>query len=238
MSTPWLKWYPTDWRADAGLRQCSMAARGLWIELLGYMHEAEPYGFFLINGRKPTNAEIGRLVGIHHNAVTPLVTELVTHGVTGVAFDGVMFSRRMVRDHQKALKNKENGYKGGNPELFKTVNPELKAQKPEARVQNPESKTPLPPEGVDALPKVSRSKPRIPLPDNFELTLPRRTEAKANGVPIEMIDEEFAEFRRYWHSDGRSKNNWDGVWGERCRSIAKRLKQQRGKQPERDDMWS
>jgi len=27
---PWVTFYPTDWRADPGLRHCSLAARGRW----------------------------------------------------------------------------------------------------------------------------------------------------------------------------------------------------------------
>ena len=140
MATPWMKWYPRDWRADPALRSCSLAARGLWIELIGYMHEAHPYGHLLIGGGSPTHAEIGRFTGVHHNAVTALVTELVSRGVASVSPEGVIFSRRMVRDNEKALKNRENGAKGGNPELVKTDNPEVKAQIPEARSQIPEKK--------------------------------------------------------------------------------------------------
>ena len=30
---PWLKFYPSDWRADIALRVCSIAARGLYFEM-------------------------------------------------------------------------------------------------------------------------------------------------------------------------------------------------------------
>lgn len=40
MSDPWLKFYPTDWRSDPALKMCSLAARGLWIEMIALMHEA------------------------------------------------------------------------------------------------------------------------------------------------------------------------------------------------------
>jgi hypothetical protein len=61
-SRPWLRWYPGDWRADPRLRMCSLAARGLWIELLGFMHEAEPYGHFIVGGAAPSEREIAKLV--------------------------------------------------------------------------------------------------------------------------------------------------------------------------------
>jgi len=47
---PWMKFYPADWRSDPMLRLCSLAARGLWAEMICLMHEAEPYGSLLVNG--------------------------------------------------------------------------------------------------------------------------------------------------------------------------------------------
>ena len=42
MSQPWIKFYPRDWRGDQALRVVSLAARGLWIEMLSIMHEGQP----------------------------------------------------------------------------------------------------------------------------------------------------------------------------------------------------
>ena len=52
MSVAWFKFYPSDWRADPALRMCSIAARGLWMEMLCVMHEATPRGSLLINGKR------------------------------------------------------------------------------------------------------------------------------------------------------------------------------------------
>ena len=46
---PWMKFYPADWRADPALRMCSLAARGLWMEMLSIMHEADPRGSLRTN---------------------------------------------------------------------------------------------------------------------------------------------------------------------------------------------
>ncbi|BEV44399.1 hypothetical protein [Afipia carboxidovorans] len=145
MTNPWFKYYPTDWRADPRLRMCSLASRGLWIELLGYMHEAEPYGHLNINGSNPTEAEIASLVGRPLAEVRRALSELASRQVFSIDSNtGAMYSRRMVRDKAKALKDKENGGRGGNPKLKATdnggVNPKDKAQIPEARSQKPEKK--------------------------------------------------------------------------------------------------
>lgn len=135
---PWIKWYPTDWRADPRLRMCSLAARGLWIELIGYMHEGEPYGFLTINGEPPTGEDIAALVGRPLSEVRKAMKELSDRQVYSMSGDKI-FSRRMVRDKAKADQDRKNGKGGGNPKLRGEdnggVNPPDKAQKPEARSQ-------------------------------------------------------------------------------------------------------
>lgn len=147
MSRPWMKWYPKDWRADARLRMCSLAARGLWIELIGYMHEADPYGHLTINGATPSIEDIAALVGRPMSEVRKAMAELRERQVFSEATDGPIFSRRMVRDKAKADQDAANGKGGGNPKLTAPdnggVNPPLKAQIPEARIQK-ESAAPSP----------------------------------------------------------------------------------------------
>lgn len=135
---PYLKWYPTDWRADPRLRMCSLAARGLWIELIGYMHEGEPYGFLTINGVPPSVEDIAALVGRPVAEIRKALKELSDRQVFSMSDDKI-FSRRMVRDKAKAEKDRENGRGGGNPKIKSGVkvgvNPSDKAQIPEARSQ-------------------------------------------------------------------------------------------------------
>lgn len=138
MSKPWMKFYPADWRSDPALRMCPLAARGLWMEMLAIMHEAEPYGHLVVKGRPVDALALAKLVGIGLKECRNLLATLRQVGVFSETETGIIFSRRMTRDHAKALKDKENGYKGGNPELLRGVNPQDKAQKPEARDQIPD----------------------------------------------------------------------------------------------------
>jgi hypothetical protein len=135
MSGPWLKFYPTDWRADPALRVCSIAARGLWMEMLCVMHEAEPRGTLRVNGKPLTSRQLGALAGC--GDVEDLLSELEEAGVFSRNEDGTIFSRRMMRDEARASEDKANGKRGGNPRLKGGVNPpvkgEDKAQKPEAK---------------------------------------------------------------------------------------------------------
>lgn len=138
---PFLKFFPTDHQADAALRTCSLAARGLWVEMLCLMHDAEPYGHLLLQGKEVTPKQLATLAGASPNLVQRLIAELEGRGVFSRTREGVIYSRRMVRDLAKRQADAENGRKGGNPALKGGVNPlykpRLKTQNPE----NPESKT-------------------------------------------------------------------------------------------------
>lgn len=139
MSAPWIKFYPADWLSKPALRLCPMAARGLWMEMLCIMHNAEPYGHLVVNGRPLADEDLARMVGVSLKECRKSLASLALHGIYSVTAGGTIYSRRMVRDNAKALKDKENGKKGGNPGLNGGVNPpdkgEDKAQNPEARVQ-------------------------------------------------------------------------------------------------------
>ena len=145
MSDPWLKFYPTDWRSDPALRMCSMAARGLWIEMIALMHEATPYGHLLVSGRSPTDAQLAVLVGAPSDQIPELLGELDAAGVFSRTREGVIYSRKMTRTAKKAAIARKNGKNGGNPALSKErENPPSdnlkdkgkdKPQKPEARSQ-------------------------------------------------------------------------------------------------------
>lgn len=147
---PWMKFYPSDWQADDGLRQCSLMARGLWIEMIAIMHKSATYGHLLIAGVNPTVNQIAAAVRGDAKATKAGLEELESWNVFSRTDDGVIFSRRMVADAEKAERDAANGRDGGNPQLKPSnnttvngsgnegVNPPHKAQIPEAREQIPE----------------------------------------------------------------------------------------------------
>lgn len=139
---PWMKFYPSDWRADPALRACSISARGLWIEMLCIMHEADPYGSLLVKGKRINKKQLASLCGIPERECVTLMIELEGFEVFERDHDGTIYSRRMRRDHAKASEDRKNGKIGGNPNIKGGdnggVNPPdnggVKAQKPEARM--------------------------------------------------------------------------------------------------------
>src|SRR5262245_49964278 len=95
---PWMKFYPADWRADPALRMCSLAARGLWMEMLSIMHEANPRGSLSVNGNAIGVKQLASLCGAPLRETAALLRELDAAGVFSRTQDGTIFSRRMKRD--------------------------------------------------------------------------------------------------------------------------------------------
>lgn len=146
---PWMKWYPSDWRAEPRLRMCSRAARSLWLDMLGLMHEADPYGHLIVGGIAPNPRQLAALLGDLEKDVVRWLAELEEASVYSVNEQGVIYSRRMVRDKEREAKDRENGKRGGNPKLVQDGYGEglptkptggltggVKAQKPDTRSQN------------------------------------------------------------------------------------------------------
>lgn len=117
--TPWMKWYPSDWRADPLVRSCSPVSRYVWMEMIGLMHEAEPYGHLILAGRAVDYSTLATLIGMDAGEVKRAVKELESRGVFSRTDGGVIFSRRMIRDENRRKTLAENGAKGGNPRLKK-----------------------------------------------------------------------------------------------------------------------
>lgn len=139
-----MKFYPRDWRGDQALRAVSIAARGLWMECLCIMHEAKPYGHLVLNGAPVEGDALARMTGISADEVSALLAELRQAGVLSTTSRGIVFSRRMTKDHARAQKGRKAATKRWSqasddveqseaPNGVANSNPTT--QKPEARSQ-------------------------------------------------------------------------------------------------------
>jgi hypothetical protein len=114
---PSFQFYPADWRNNAKLRRCSWEARGVWIELLGLLHDSDNYGVLAWPLKEIAQAlgaplkalkelvDKGVLYGIDKGVCEPFIYTPVSGRVKGEpvalvpAQQGPMwFSPRMVRD--------------------------------------------------------------------------------------------------------------------------------------------
>jgi len=130
---PAFQFYPADWRKDVELQSCSMAAQGLWINVMCVAHECEPYGHLTVNGKGMTAAQLGRQVGLSGKEADALLVELMEAGVARRTDDGTIYSKRMVADEdlrnrratggqagaEHGGKGAKDGSKGGRPRIDK-----------------------------------------------------------------------------------------------------------------------
>ncbi|MCZ2341471.1 MAG: hypothetical protein LC104_06695 [Bacteroidales bacterium] len=141
---PAFQFYTGDWLKDSALMACSLAARGLWIDMLCFMHESPVYGHLQYRTETPFSTEdIARLTGCAPEECASLLGELERRGVLDRTASGVIYSRRMVRDHEKRLMSRESGSRGGNPALKGRVKGQDK-RKPTPSASSTPTPTPTP----------------------------------------------------------------------------------------------
>jgi hypothetical protein len=116
MKRPSFQFYPSDWLRDTALRSCSTGARGLWIDMICFMHEGNPYGYLKVGDKVILADNLCRMVGETLEVVEGWLSELEVAGVFDVD-NGVICSRRMIRDEELRQKRAEGGKLGGNPAL-------------------------------------------------------------------------------------------------------------------------
>lgn len=115
---PYIPVYVGDWLKDV-VSGCSLPAQGLWLRMMFIMHTAEEYGCLVLDGQPMPEDMIARRCGAALDEYRNLLAELLRTRVPGMREDGVIFSRRMVRDAEKRLKCAEAGKKGGGNPTFK-----------------------------------------------------------------------------------------------------------------------
>ena len=156
MKRPAFQFYPSDWRKDPALSACSLAARGLWIELMCIAHESDAYGHLSINGKAMSAPQLARMVGESQPAISKLLAELSDAGVFSRTEQGVIYSRRMVKDEHIRNVRSEAGRLGGNPDLLGQKVKQNKKQIPTPSSSSSSSSsdnTPKAPKGADRFPE-------------------------------------------------------------------------------------
>ena len=130
MKLPAFQFYPGDWLKDPAVRSVSLAARGLWIDMLCLMHESSRRGYLQHETGGPVLPEqLARMAGCDTAQVESLLSELESVGVFSRAERGVIYSRRMSRDEAiRAVRSEAGklgapyGIKGGRPKRQITAN--------------------------------------------------------------------------------------------------------------------
>src|ERR1051326_4612614 len=96
---PAIQMYPGDWLRDTVAGR-SLGAQGLWWRIMILMHDSHPYGHLVENGKAMAPERVARRVGAGSlEEYKTLLQELFDAGVPSVTKEGILYSRRMVRDH-------------------------------------------------------------------------------------------------------------------------------------------
>lgn len=137
----WGKFSWSDWENDPALALVSMGAQGLWMRLLCIA--AKEGGYVRIGGEAPTHAKIARIVRASQEEVDGWIAELEEERVFSRTGDGVIYSRRMVREARASSRNRANGALGGNPNLRKDNGNPQPVNPPSQPPEQPPPKTPV-----------------------------------------------------------------------------------------------
>ena len=221
---PSFQFYPADWLRDPGLRSCSLGARGLWIDMLSFMHEAEPYGHLRINGHDIGLVAIARMIGSPLKDLRRHLAELEAAGVFSRTDGGTIFSRRMVRDEEIRIKRAEGG-------SLSLQNPRVPARKDGGKDTLPQSiggafegspsssdfflpvSTSEKQEGAESSVSVERSRSRQRMnrletewPEGFQFN--ERHKAIAEGLGLN-VHTEFVKFKDKAQAHGWRYADWE-----------------------------
>lgn len=101
---PYIAFYTGDWLKDQ-VSGCSIAAQGLWLRLMIVAHDAERYGYLSVNGVPIPPERLARMCAVNLEQYTSLLAELADAHVPSWTSDGVMYSRRMVKDARDRAAN-------------------------------------------------------------------------------------------------------------------------------------
>lgn len=215
-------WYFGDWLSASDLHSCSLAAKGLWIELLAVagQNKGRDYGVVLVGGQIPSVEEIARLVAAAPDEVKNLLDELERRHVFSRDRYGAIYNRRMVR----AEKNRKNGKLGGNPKLLKNnktaSSVQLGSETPNGKGKGKEENL-----SMSDSPKKNTGNARARatlLPPDWKPTATDLAFA-ATLLADERVSGEVDKFGDYWRARGDGgalKRDWSATWRNWCRKAA------------------
>jgi hypothetical protein len=101
--------YVSDWRGNAKLARCSMAAHGVWINLLCIMADADECGVLVVDGEVWGDEEIVGVIGGNRKVVLNALNELRVRKVLRQRkSDGAYYSSRLMREGRRIRKRSES----------------------------------------------------------------------------------------------------------------------------------
>jgi hypothetical protein len=212
MKRPSFQFYPSDWLRDTALRSCSTGARGLWIDMICFMHEGNPYGYLKVGNKVILADNLARMVGLTTHEVEGYLAELKEAGVYDLDADGTICSRRMIRDENLRNIRASGGKLGGNPALMGKSKVNLKDKH---KVENEVNQNPTPSSSSSSSSSNSKEVARgTRLPTDWVLPEDYREycSTKRPDLDPELTAE---QFKNYWNAKAGKdavKLDWSATW--------------------------
>jgi len=103
--------YPCNWLKDPDLRRCSVAARGVWIDLLCLMFECESPGVLACEGKPWPREDLIQAIGADAEMVGPCIDELEAKGLLHRNAAGAFCCLRMVREEKARALRRQSAQK-------------------------------------------------------------------------------------------------------------------------------
>jgi hypothetical protein len=172
-------WYWNDWLLDPGVRMCSMAARGFWLEMLAIAAAATPYGHVVINGAPCSICDLATATKQRKQDVSRWIRELEKRGVFSRTEDGTIFCRRMVREAEARREKASHRGKASPPRV---AHPQRDTKQPDL-LDNPPPKTEKFTDSDSDSVAVSQDSPPTskPLPESLDAPRARPESSEKHG---------------------------------------------------------
>jgi len=233
---PSFQFYPGDWLRD-NISGCSLEAQGLWLRMMILMHDSERYGYLSMDGVPIPPGFVARKCGCDTlRQYTTLLEELTKAGIPSRTPEGVIYSRRMVRDAhdrerktrnqaEKRLRDKENS-EDMSPEKSPAMSPPCHHGVTEASPRSSSSSSSSKKDTLAHLPPAKRASkpPSDPDFERFWQAYPKKKSKgdaikawkKLNGTkpPIETILAAIAaqSAGHDWQKDGGQFIKYPASW--------------------------
>lgn len=191
---PFMKFFVDDYLGDDNVQLCSLAAQGLWCNMLFRMHKAPKRGYLCLK-KQPMTKEmaikaLAKWTANPEQTISELLTELDDHGVYSTDADGCIYNRRMLKEVELSEKRARAGRKGGS-----TPKGKQETSKPgttgKANTGNPESRVQSP--GVACAQKGARSNPPPEAENRGEPSPPSASPTEPGGTAPKQTQRQGSE---------------------------------------------
>jgi len=197
----YLHLYTGDWLTDPALSLCSPATRGVWVDLICYMHRSNQGGKLIA-----TREQLTRYARCSDIALDMAIYELQTTRTADIyERNGIVtvICRRLKREAELIAKRKQAGSKGGSKtQASREPTPFVREEK--ERSKEREENVPVLPFSVPVLTEEEREEQRV------HSALDRvRAFAAENGISINDADWFFWKGQgNGWTNDGKPIQDW------------------------------